>query len=86
MECPALETHEDYADYELTQVPVPHQCCPKIKRVACKFKGKTYKIGEEWQKDGDYCKTYTCLETDKVRLETSVKNCGKKVVSQLYSF
>ncbi|XP_066254573.1 hemocytin [Euwallacea similis] len=77
-DCPSLESHEDHADYILKQILVPNHCCPKVERSACKFQGEIHQIGEKWQQEGDYCKTYSCVKSDKVRLETSIESCNER--------
>ncbi|XP_030749920.1 hemocytin [Sitophilus oryzae] len=77
-DCPSIESQDDYSEYELTPVLVPGQCCPKIKRSACKYEGKTYKIGEKWDKEGDRCVHFECVETDTVQKQTTVQTCNKE--------
>lgn len=58
--------------------PVFGQCCADIKRKACKYNGKIYEVGQKWPKDGDYCTTLECLESDNnVVKETQVKSCDR---------
>ncbi|KAJ8974052.1 hypothetical protein NQ317_002298, partial [Molorchus minor] len=78
-ECPPLKTVSDFTDYELKREPVFEQCCPNIKRTACKHNGRIYKVGETWPKGTDYCTTLECVEgPNGVQKETQVKSCDKK--------
>ncbi|XP_050302983.1 hemocytin [Anthonomus grandis grandis] len=85
-ECPLIEDHSDFEDYELKLVPVPKQCCPKIERSACKFGDTIYEVGTEWQKDEDYCTTYKCIEAGNVKLETSIQKCEEKDCKPGYKY
>ncbi|KAH1012596.1 hypothetical protein HUJ05_011728 [Dendroctonus ponderosae] len=85
-ECPKVETHEDYADYELALVPLHNRCCPKVRRTACKLNGKKHPVGDEWYEDKDFCKKYHCVESAKVRLETSTINCNEKECKAGYEY
>ncbi|KAL1513261.1 hypothetical protein ABEB36_002690 [Hypothenemus hampei] len=85
-ECPTVELHEDHLNYKLQLINISKKCCPEIVRSACKFGGKIYEVGQEWQQDNDYCKTYSCTKTDKVRIETSVKNCAEKECKPGFKF
>ncbi|CAG9772868.1 unnamed protein product [Ceutorhynchus assimilis] len=86
IECPNINNHEDYPEYVLKPIPVHNQCCPQIKRTACKFDNKIYEVGQEWRKQGDYCKTYKCVEENKVRMEIAVENCGNKQCNPGYEY
>nr|CAH7739498.1 unnamed protein product [Callosobruchus chinensis] len=77
-ECPSIRTHADYQDYELAIWPIFEQCCPEIKRVACKHNNKLYHVGEKWPIGRDYCTTMECVQTPTgIMKETRVKNCDK---------
>lgn len=74
-ECPAVELSQDFNDYELTPEFVYNQCCPNVKRVACKHDNNIYKPGENWTVGQDYCSVYECVNNTIVQKETRVTNC-----------
>lgn len=76
-ECQEIDKHPDLEEYELEEEFVYDQCCPKVKRVGCKFDQKIYTKGEKWIK-GDYCVTYECVGTETgVQKEKKVTDCDK---------
>ncbi|EFA10333.2 hemocytin [Tribolium castaneum] len=75
-DCSAIEISQDYLEYELEPEFVYDQCCPNIKRVACKHGEKVYKVGQNWTLDHDFCTVYECVNgTSGVQKETQVKSC-----------
>ena len=80
-ECPNLNEVADYQEYELITNPVYGECCPEIKRKACKFNSKVYQKGEKWHPGNDYCHLIECAEhnlngVDKVnRMTTCDTKC-----------
>nr|CAD7570854.1 unnamed protein product [Timema californicum] len=62
--CPKLLQEADSVNYVLQHVPVYDQCCPDIKRVACKEGEVVHQAGSQWSSpSGDRCETVTCVET-----------------------
>lgn len=44
-ECISIESHSDYNEYDLQAVPgTGDSCCPEIKRLACKFDDRIFKV------------------------------------------
>lgn len=77
-DCSAIELSQDYLDYELEPEFLYDQCCPNIKRVACKHDQKVYKVGEKWTIGDDFCTVFECVNgTSGVQKETQVKSCAK---------
>jgi von Willebrand factor len=75
-DCSAIEISQDYLDYELEPEFVYDKCCPNVKRVACKYNQKVYKVGKKWTKENDYCTIYECVNsTSGIQKETKVTKC-----------
>ncbi|XP_059485087.1 hemocytin isoform X2 [Neocloeon triangulifer] len=65
-------------DYKESEIVIPGQCCPEIKRVACKAGGKTYKEGESWTLEGDPCKVVKCEKESGVLQKTTIQTACNK--------
>ncbi|KAF5285691.1 hypothetical protein FQR65_LT13076 [Abscondita terminalis] len=79
IECPSILDSNDYNEYILKTEPVFGQCCPNIKRDACKFNGVEHKVGEKWNHGDDYCTLYECsLKDEDVHKITTLKSCDTK--------
>nr|CAD7400885.1 unnamed protein product [Timema poppensis] len=77
--CPKLLQEADSVHYVLQHVPVYDQCCPDIKRVACKEGEVVHQAGSQWSSpSGDRCETVTCVETPDGSVQKSLitKSCG----------
>lgn len=69
MECPALESFNDYKEYALELIPVPNACCPKVKRTGCRHIDKIFLANDEWYTTEDYCTKEQCIENVETGLE-----------------
>lgn len=77
-DCPLVTESVDHNDYLLVPEPVVGQCCPNIKKEACKHNGKVYKVGEKWPVEGNYCTTIECVSNVLgIQKLTNVENCEK---------
>lgn len=57
--------------------PVPGECCNKSVVVACKGNDQTYKVGETWIEDNNYCVTFECVkDNEALAIKELVTTCN----------
>ncbi|CAB3386136.1 Hypothetical predicted protein [Cloeon dipterum] len=66
--CPSINRN---SIYEEALVLIRGQCCPEIKRTACKAAGNIYKEGEKWNLPGEPCKVHECRAENSVLLHST---------------
>ncbi|XP_015177061.1 PREDICTED: hemocytin [Polistes dominula] len=78
VKCPDVTIHPDISDFVMEEILLNDECCPSLKRIACKEGDQIYKVGETWKPDQeDACITKECIEdSNNIQKQIKVQNCN----------
>ncbi|XP_043682227.1 hemocytin isoform X2 [Vespula pensylvanica] len=78
IKCPDVKIHPDISDFVMEEVLMNDECCPSLKRVACKEGDQIYNVGKTWKPDHeDACITKECIEiAGGIQKQIKIQDCN----------